>query len=119
MLERKPNWDLLFKVGRIPSPVKRKETKSPVTIFAPNFSASEFARLFVLLVTDPQARKALEESVLEMTRGELEAGVNRDLFLSTVVASQFNDPDYKPVYDFEGVVEDVDVSEVPQTEGRG
>lgn len=39
---------------------------------ATNFSTFELSRLFVLLVTDPHVRKALEDSVLEMIRAELE-----------------------------------------------
>lgn len=117
--ERRPMWEKIFEVGRLPSPIKKKDAKGPASMFAPNFTNSEFARMIVLLVKDEQVRKALQDSVLEVTRGELDAGVNRDAFWSTLVAKKFNNVDYKPVYNFDGIVDGVDPSAAPAAERSG
>lgn len=60
--------------------------------FAPAFSTSEFARLFVMISKEDAAWKAFQRSVLEMTMKQLDRGYNLDAFWSYNIAVLFNDP---------------------------
>ena len=66
--------------------------------FAPGFSTSEFARLLVMIYEEDGAREAFQNSVLEMTREQLDRGYNRDTVWSNNIAVLFNDPSFCPVY---------------------
>ena len=93
--------------------------KAAVSKFAPGFSAAEFALLFVKISTEDAAREAFQCSVLELTSDQLDRGYSRDAFLSATIAKLFNDPTYRHVYSFLGVVQGIGTAEPPSATRDG
>lgn len=86
---------------------------------APNFSLSEFARLFLYLQGDEAIRAALLNSGKALARREIDAGVKRKDFWVDTVEPAFNQDLDGPKLDFKDICPFVDPTTLPQVERSG
>lgn len=78
----------------------------------PCFTASEFARLLVLLRYDQECREANLRLRQELTRTELDAGRSRDSFWQ-LISRRFNNPEVSVSFSFSGWCEEANPSNSP------
>jgi len=77
------------------------------------FTLSLFFRLCVLLRNDEEARQALRGSGQPLSRGQQDAGIDRNSFWYAI-GNRFNDDNYRPRANFRGAVDNVDPSIPPR-----
>jgi len=101
--------------------IKGMETDSTVDEdgVAGRFGISGFARLIAALTMEEDIRTALVESGLARTREQQDCRIPRDAFWTTKVEPKFNSPEFKPVIDLRGVLDDVNAATAPTKRWTG
>ena len=79
----------------------------------PTFSLSELSRLIGVLVYSERARSAFLAKERALSRVELDARTNRQIFWQTIVSTEFHNKDFVCPIDFTGVLDGIAPNIVP------